>query len=91
MKDGNLQRVADNIGARVLKFARSRAGKEFYSSELLTYVRLRFPLIAPDSPGRILRQLRSAGKVEYHVLSRNMSRYRVDGVAAGGSDCANTK
>lgn len=33
--------------------------------------------IAPDSPGRILRQLRQQGVLNYAVVSRRQSLYRV--------------
>lgn len=62
---------------RVLAFARSRVDRNFYISELLTYVRLRMPGIAPDSPSRVLRQLRAAGRVGYYVVRRDLSLYRM--------------
>jgi len=33
--------------------------------------------IAPDSPGRILRQLRQEGELNYEVLSRHESLYKI--------------
>ena len=33
--------------------------------------------IAPDSPGRILRQLRQQGQINYKVISRRKSIYQV--------------
>lgn len=66
------------LESRVLAFARSRENRNFYISELLTYVRLVLPGTAPDSPSRVLRQLRAKGRIFYHVVRRDLSLYRMD-------------
>ena len=53
-------------------------GAEFRMPELLGYVRRRFPHSAPASVDRLLRQLRLDGKVDYTVVNRRQSLYRVD-------------
>jgi hypothetical protein len=36
--------------------------------------------VAPDSPGRILRQLRRAGRVDYRIVNRAQSLYEITAV-----------
>jgi hypothetical protein len=75
----NLERVKLSIGEIVTEFCRARleSGKvEFRISELTSYV-LERSTRAPSSPDRILRQLRLDGVVEYEVLNRSQSLYRV--------------
>lgn len=62
---------------RVLAFARSRADRNFYLNELLTYVRIALPGTAPDSPSRVLRQLRREGRIGYYVVRRDLSLYHM--------------
>lgn len=76
-QSANLQRVTDNIGDIVYEFCRRHVGWHFYASKLRGFVQMRSPNIAPESPGRILRQLRIAGRVDYIVVSRAASLYRV--------------
>ena len=72
----NLARVTAKIGDAILRFCRSRLGETFRMEELVRFVRAE-TTIAPDSPSRILRQLRSQGLIGYEVLSRKDSLYRV--------------
>ena len=44
--------------------------------ELRQYVELHAPDIAPDSPGRILRELRLDGLLNYEVINRRDSLYQ---------------
>lgn len=73
----NLTRVYASIGTAVVSFCRERIGHEFYASELRSYVTARFPGIAPESPGRILRELKLRGVIDYDLVSRAQSLYRV--------------
>lgn len=81
----NLDRVSAKIGPVVRAFCRWRwrVGRvDFHMAELTAFVRDR-SAIAPDSPGRILRMLRRAKQIDYVVVSRRDSLYRlvaVDGV-----------
>lgn len=76
----NLQRVTDNIALSVLSFCQHvlrHDGGRFHASDLLTHVRTFMLNIAPDSPNRVLRALRLAGRVDYIVVNRAASLYRV--------------
>lgn len=76
-----LERVSDRIGALVLEFCSSHLGLRFFAEELTDYVRGRAESpVAPDSACRILRALRKAGRLDYVVVSRSQSLYRVTAV-----------
>lgn len=51
-------------------------GKNFHMTELTKFVSSREPC-APDSPGRILRNMRKKGLCAYEVIDRADSLYRV--------------
>ena len=70
----HLERVGERISGAVLEFCAVR--KRFQMAELSDWVRERTG-VAPDSPGRILRQLRSVGKLNYRVVDRRASLYEV--------------
>ena len=72
----NLERVKSNISGFVLDFVRGREGSTFYASELRSYVQKRHGT-APASPDRILRDLRQKGFLNYKVVSRSQSLYKV--------------
>lgn len=76
-------RVTSAIGGAVLAFCRARlrtAGGEFHGDDLRAYVAEHCPC-APGSPDRILRALRRAGQLDYQLISRRKSLYRVTRVA----------
>jgi len=75
-------RVRSRIGSLIMEFCHFQFGTfadaEFYMEELRGYVEKRVQgTIAPDSPGRILRQLRQQQQLNYKVISRSKSLYRV--------------
>jgi hypothetical protein len=70
------ERVFARIAPLVMDYASSHAGEAFRAEELRQFVLERDPLIAPDSPGRILRELRLAGKIDYVVINRRQSLYQ---------------
>jgi hypothetical protein len=80
----NLARVEASIAGHVLEFCRGLLGKSralsqdatFHMDELTSWV-ARKGCAAPDSAGRILRLLRQKGLVNYEVVSRSKSLYRV--------------
>ena len=77
-----IARVAARISAAVCDYlAELGAGGEFHLAELTAAVLLKVGTAAPDSPGRILRQLRRRGSLAYTVVDRPASRYRFDGFA----------
>lgn len=71
----DLARVSERIAGAVLEFCSSP--RQFRMTELNSYVQSKVGAIAPDSAGRILRQLRRAGKVRYTVLDRSASLYQI--------------
>jgi len=75
-----LARVQRGIGALVLEFVRRvGVGKTFHGDELSSWIAARTK-VAPGSSDRILRELRRAGQLNYSVLSRSQSLYRVEAV-----------
>jgi hypothetical protein len=77
-----LERVTSRIGLSVYGFCRERGcGSSFHMTELTDWAR-RMTGTAPDSPGRILRALRQNGHIEYEVVDRAKSLYRLTRVAS---------
>jgi hypothetical protein len=76
----NLTRVKSRIAPAVIEFCRGRVGARFHLAELVAFVAGRFQG-APDSPSRILRDLRAARVLDYTVISRRASLYFVASVA----------
>ena len=74
-QDENLERVGERIAAAVLEFCDLRP--RFHMVELGEFVQARVG-VAPDSPGRILRLLRQAGKIRYRVIDRRNSEYLIE-------------
>ena len=71
----HLDRVSEKIAIYVVDFCGQQ--EDFLMSQLLTYVRSKVSNLAPDSPGRILRDLRQKGVLDYRVVDRKNSHYRV--------------
>jgi len=71
----NLDRVASKLSTPILAFCRQR--QEFHMEDLRDYLRQQSCNFAPDSPSRVLRQLRLAGCVDYVITNRRQSAYRV--------------
>ena len=74
-QERQIRRVDRNIGDLVLAFCQSR--REFHLHELEAYVKEHHARSTPGSGGRILRQLKKQGKVNYEVLNRSLSHYRI--------------
>lgn len=77
-QDENLARVYCNLAEPIADYVRE-LGRDgiFLMQDLrdhLLSLGLRF---APDSPSRILRQLRRNGAINYRVISRSNSTYQV--------------
>lgn len=75
-----LERVSSRIGKSVLAFCRAALRDAYDASftmqDLTEWVR-RETGVAPDSPGRILRDLRQRRLIDYEVTSRAQSLYRL--------------
>jgi hypothetical protein len=73
-----IERVKEKIGRVIRAFVTMRGiDGEFHADELRAYVRASCPSLAPASPDRILRALRQDGLLNYEVVSRRGSRYRI--------------
>ena len=69
-------RVFARIAPIVMLFRYENPDGLFHIEDLREYVIEREPGIAPDSPGRILRELRLQGRLNYVVLNRRQSLYQ---------------
>ncbi len=77
IQQANLSRVRSVIAPLILEFCKSRGvGTQFHMEELTRFVRSAFPS-APDSAGRILRDLRQEGELNYKVVNRRQSLYEI--------------
>jgi len=77
-QDHHLSRVSSRIAGHIISFFIDRGrGAEFHNAELVAYIRAAGFEVAPDSPGRIMRDLRSAGTIDYVVVNRRQSLYRI--------------
>lgn len=75
----NLERVSQKIAGYVLSFCTQRMASgntRFYMRELTRHVSTQIPT-APDSAGRILRDLKQKGLLNYRVVSRKDSHYEI--------------
>ena len=75
MNKEELNRVRSAIKGSILEFLPG-AGEEFHVEALRKYVADRHQ-VAPASPDRVLRSLRQDGVIDYEVVSRRQSLYRV--------------
>lgn len=82
-QSAELERIASRLAELIISFCTDRlaVAPEFNMVELTAWVS-RHVVAAPDSAGRILRDLRKRGLVRYKVTNRRASTYRVEGVAA---------
>lgn len=85
-QEKEIERVSSRIAESILSFARARLQMkrpEFFAEELRTWIRQSVGEVAPDSPGRILRQLRQQKRLAYEVVNRAESKYRLSEVRHG--------
>lgn len=74
----NIERVSNKIRVAILDFCtRLGVGKKFTADDLRRFVAARVPSTAPGSPDRILRDLRQQRQIDYEVVSRSGSIYRL--------------
>jgi hypothetical protein len=72
-----LQRVTGRIGLEVLAFCRSQPnGSTFHMAALTRFV-VEETGVAPASPDRVLRALRQLGHLDYEIVNRRQSLYRI--------------
>ena len=70
----HLERVHQRISRAVIEFC--YLGREFHIEDLNRHVQSRTG-IAPGSEGRIFRRLRRSGLLNYIVVRRRASKYRI--------------
>jgi hypothetical protein len=74
-QDVELARVAGKIGQSVMTFLEQRRpGGTFHAKDLHEFVG---PGVAPASADRILRLMRQNGAVNYEIVNRRASLYRI--------------
>lgn len=73
--------IHERLRPTIVAFCRERIGQLFSAEELRQYVEVH-AFAAPESPTRALRALRSQGAVDYVVIDRKKSIFRVLAVAA---------
>ncbi len=83
-QDAELRRCVSGIGVHILAFLRERVAvaPQFHLADLNAYVAARAQC-APDSPRRVMGELRRAGWCEVLLLSRPSSLYSVVSVEGG--------
>lgn len=82
-QEAHLQRVTGALASAILRFCRARLAtgrSEFYANELREYVQGSQDS-APASADRVLRALRRDGILDYVVVSRKDSLYKLLRVA----------
>lgn len=75
-----LVRARSRIGAAVVDYCRAHLYRAWHASSLRAYVEEQCGPVAPDSPARILRELRRDGVVAY-TSDRSAGMYLVTEVA----------
>jgi hypothetical protein len=83
-QDKELARVSSGIAKHILAFCKWKGvGATFRTSELNDFVCLRTENhVAPGSSDRVLRDLRMKRLLDYEVLSRRASLYKITRLAA---------
>ena len=75
----NLNRVKSKIAPIIVEFFNDKnSGYDFHMEELQKHVG-KHTSVSPDSPSRILRDLRKKGILDYEIISRSKSHYRFKG------------
>lgn len=69
------QPLAAAVGDLISDFQRSQKTNSFHMKDLTDFV-LGNMMVAPDTPGRIMRDMKKRGKVNYVLISRSQSLYR---------------
>lgn len=73
-----LERVKWRLDPLVLNFfAERRPGDQFHVNDLIRYVWRFDPFATATSPDRVMRELKSSGRLNYELVSRSQSLYRV--------------
>jgi len=73
----HLERVTARIGVATREFFRNSTVADFHADDLRRYVIGRCGVVAPASADRVLRELRKQHLLNYVVLNRRQSLYRI--------------
>ena len=73
----HLERVTARIGVAIREFFRNSTVADFHADDLRRYVTGRCGVVAPASADRVLRELRKQNLLNYVVISRKQSLYRI--------------
>jgi hypothetical protein len=82
----HLERVTSKLSAAILLFCKQRIAAcrpEFHMEDIRGFLTTEAVEFAPASPDRVLRQLRKLRAVDYVVVNRAESLYRITEVRAG--------
>lgn len=77
----HLAAVRQRIAPAIFGFCWANRGCEFHADDLRQHVAQATGGAAPASADRVLRDLRQRGVINYEVVSRKDSRYRIVSVA----------
>lgn len=78
MRDGeHLQRVRTRTAWAIREYCQEFAGATVHLANMTQWVQLKCGPLAPDSVGRIFRDLRSRGEVKADLVDRRQSLYRI--------------
>jgi len=74
-----LRRVRSKIARAIMRYFQNAApGKTFHLADLVWWIEwLEIP-VSPDSPSRVMRDLRQRRIINYRVVNRAQSLYRVE-------------
>ncbi len=72
----HLERVSTRIAHAIVGFL-GTVESDFHMQQLVIHVQALVPGTAPDSASRILRDLRLKNVIDYDVINRRQSHYRV--------------
>lgn len=75
-----LRPVSARIADAILEFCVPRVNAEWHADDLRRHVAQRTGVVAPASADRVLRDLRKKGAVDYEVVNRAGSLYRLTAV-----------
>jgi hypothetical protein len=74
----NIARVHAKIAPIIARFFHERGvGSTFHVDDLRRYVAHHYAVIAPDSAGRIMRDMRGRQWIDYEVVNRRASLYQI--------------
>ena len=75
-----LNTVTARIADSIINYARTHVREQFHASDLRRFVNTDVGC-APSSADRVLRNLRQMGVVDYTVVNRAQSLYKINAVA----------